>query len=264
MEKLILIKLGGSVITDKKRPRVAKEAVIRRLGREILKALPKYNGKIIIGHGSGSFGHTYAARYKTQEGIIDKDSLEGLVKTADVATQINRIVIKNLIKVGLKTVSFAPASFIYAKDKKVSKSFVAPIIKCLDIGIIPVVYGDVVMDEKRGFCIFSGEGVLNTLIKEFENVYQDIKIVYGVSTNGVHDEAGKTIEKITMANFGEFKRQISGSKATDVTGGMLHKVEESLKVAKYGIKTVIINANLHGELSNALLGKSHRGTEILG
>lgn len=262
MEKLILIKLGGSVITDKKRPRVAKEEVIRRLGREILRTQPKYKRKIVIGHGSGSFGHTYAAKYKTQEGIIDKDSLEGLVKTADVASQINRIVIKNLLKGGLKVVSFAPASFILAKDKKLNKSFVTPIITCLDIGVIPVVYGDVVMDEKRGFCIFSGEVVLNTIIKGLGNAYKDIKIVHCVSTNGVYDANGKTIKRITPANFRKYKRQISGSKATDVTGGMMHKVEESLKVARDGITTIIINANLQGQLSNALLGKSHRGTEI--
>ena len=157
MEKLILVKLGGSVITDKSRPFYAKEKMIVRLGLEIIQAQKHYKGKIVIGHGSGSFGHVAATKYQTHKGLVNRNSLKGLSETADAASRINRIVINNLKLQGLNVVSFAPASFIIAKGGNLAKFFCEPIVLCLEIGGIPIVYGDVVMDSKMGFTIFSAE-----------------------------------------------------------------------------------------------------------
>lgn len=265
MEKLILIKLGGSVITDKSKEFCARERVIARLAREIFEAKKEYSGKIIIGHGSGSFGHTVASKYKTQEGLIRKDSLRGLSLTADVASQINRVVITNLLKVGLPVVSFAPVSFIVSRNQKLHKFFPNPILHCLDLDCIPVVYGDVIMDQERGFCIFSAEKVLNSLVEELVRDYKVPRIIHCGRTDGVYDSKRKTISKITPKNFREFKKEIGGSEGVDVTGGMLHKVEESLAIAsKHKIKTVIINGEVPGQLKRAILGERVKSTTIEG
>ena len=72
MSELVLLKLGGSVITDKSQPFTAREDTIRRLGREIRQALEDQpNLRLVLGHGSGSFGHVVAQNYRTREGIID-------------------------------------------------------------------------------------------------------------------------------------------------------------------------------------------------
>lgn len=152
------------MITDKSKPFCAKENSIRRLGREILQAQKKYKGKLIIAHGSGSFGHTPASKYKTHEGFINKKSLEGAILTSNAATQINQIAMDSLIKVGLKVKSFAPSSFIFAKKGKKNKVLLEPIMYALTKGMIPVIYGDVLMDQDKGVCIFSAEKLINLLV----------------------------------------------------------------------------------------------------
>lgn len=264
MKNLILIKLGGSVITDKGKPFTAWEEIIRRLAREIKEARRDLkNTQIILAHGGGSFSHVPAAKYKTAEGIINKNSVWGLSVTADAAIQINRIVVKNFLKEGLSVFSFAPASFEFAKSKKEKKIFLEPIIEALRIGLIPVVYGDVILDEENGFCIFSAEKTLTVLAKYLRKEYKIKKIIECGDTDGVYDGKGKTISKITPNNFKGVKRWITGSRKVDVTGGMIHKVEESLNLAQnYKIPTVIINGNKKGNLLGVMLGNKVIATTI--
>lgn len=262
MEELILVKLGGSLITDKTKPFTPKEAVIRRLGREIKEALRSFPGKIIIGHGSGSFGHTVAAKYKTQEGLINKKSIEGLALVADAAIQINRIVIKNLLKVGLPVFSFAPASFLTATDQRLNKAFLKPILELLKQGLIPVIYGDVILDSQKGCCIFSAEKILNIFAKNLKKEFNVLRIIHCGDTDGVYDDNRKTIPVITQNSFREFQKAIGAAGTTDVTGGMLHKVSESLKIARLGTSSFIMNGKKPGNLKKTILGRKVEGTLV--
>jgi len=263
MEKLTIIKLGGSLITDKEKPLTANEGVIRRLGKEILEVSKKYKGKIIIGHGSGSFGHAIAAKYQTQRGLINKNSLEGVAKVSDTAIALDRIVIKNLLKAGLKVVSFSPGSFAVSKSQKADKFFLGAIEEALNIGIIPLVYGDVVFDKTQSFTIFSTEIVIGILVKGLAKYYNIEHIIYIGVTDGVYDSNKKTIGNITPANFGKVRKAIHGSNTTDVTGGMIHKVKESLDlVKKYKTNIYIINGNKKGALKKVIGKKKIMGSRI--
>lgn len=226
MKDLVLVKMGGSVITDKSKPFTARVGVIQKLVEKI-KSFKDESTDLIIGHGGGSFPHVPASKYQTQKGLINKDSLLGLVLTADAAIQINRIVVSEFLKQRINVLSFAPLSFIY--DKKI---MLEPIEKSLDLGITPLVYGDVMMNKKQGFEIFSTERSIDILAIKLAKNYRKIKIIFYSDTNGVYDDNGKTIPLITPKNFKEIKKYIVGSGNTDVTGGMIHKVEESLKLVK--------------------------------
>jgi isopentenyl phosphate kinase len=262
MKKLVLIKLGGSVITDKSKEYVVRKANLARLAKEIGSALKKSNAKIIIGHGAGSFAHTPASIYKTKEGLTNKKSLFGMSVTEEAARWLNGIVIKEFISQKLPVFPFSPASFLISDAKVYSKSYIDPIKKALEIGSLPVVYGDVVIDKKIGCTIFSTEKILSILAKALLRDYK-IRIIYVTDVNGVHDEKGKTIPVITSKNFKSLKSSIIGASGVDVTGGMLHKVEEGLKLAKETkIETQIINGNKRGNLLRAVLGESVSSTII--
>ena len=260
---LTLIKLGGSLITDKNKAFTAREDVILRLAKEIKTSLKDLKGDLIIGHGSGSFGHTVASKYKTQEGIVNKDSITGFPLVADAARKINVIVMDNLLKTKIKAVSFSPFSFIYTKNEKAINTFIFPIKKVLEIGMVPVIYGDVIMDETRGFCIYSGEKTLNLLAERLHKNYLVIKVIYCGETDGVYDEKGKTIKEITSGNFSLVSNALKGSSSIDVTGGMIHKVKEALEIAEdLKAETQIINATKKGQLKKAILGKDVLATRI--
>jgi isopentenyl phosphate kinase len=263
MESLVFIKLGGSVITDKSKPFCARKRVVRRLAGEIKEALRAYKGKIIIVHGGGSFPHVPAKKYQTQLGMVNNKSLKGLSLTSDAAIAINRIVVGEFLKENLPVVSFAGGSAIYAKGGKLISSYTVPIKKALEIGVIPLLYGDVVFDELKGFCIFSGEKIISFLISTLNKEYLIKKVIFCSDTDGVYDTSGKTIKKITPKSFNQVLASLGGSGKVDVTGGMLHKVGEALNMAKkFKTDILIVNGLKKNTLKRAIWGKKVEGTEI--
>ena len=256
MNNLILIKLGGSVITDKNLPYVAKPKEIRRLVKE----LKPFAKNIIIAHGSGSFGHTSASKYGGKKGYKSK---VGIAKVARDASEINRIVIDIFINENIPVVSLRPMSMILAKNGKIQENFFQIIESVVKQGLIPVVYGDVIWDEGWKSTIFSGETTLSYIAKYLlKRGFKINKIIEVSDTNGVNDEKGKTIPEITINSWRQQKIYISKSKVSDVTGGMSHKIEEALEISKMKIETLIINGNKKNELKNALMNKKTGGTLI--
>ena len=262
MHKLVIVKLGGSVITDKSKPFTARREVIGRLAKELKVALSEFKGKAIIVHGGGSFPHIPAAKYQTQLGLIGKDSLKGLSLTCDAAIAINRIVVGEFLKQNLPVVSFSAGSSIFSKGKTY-KSFFLPIKKALDVGVIPMLYGDVVFNEYQGWVIFSGEKIIGALVDSLHSEYKITRVIYCSDTNGVYDKDGKTISKITPGTLAKVKTSLGASGKVDVTGGMIHKVQEALGMArKYKVKTAIVNGLKKKALEKAILAQKVVGTEI--
>ena len=250
--QLYFIKLGGSVITDKKINSLAHEDVISRLAREIKLALPKTGAKLFLGHGSGSFGHFAATKFPTQPSQISA-----------AVIKLNRIVITNFLEQKIPVIPFAPSSFISAKNQKLVKVFLDPIVQALESNQIPVVFGDIILDQTLGHCIFSTEKTLGIVAEKLKNKFGKISMIYCGDTNGVYDKNKKTIPFITQENLFQYKKDISGSAGVDVTGGMINKIEECLSVAaKLHITTLLINGNTPGELKRALLGQKVSGTLI--
>ena len=261
-EKLILIKLGGSLITDKNTPYTPRPRVISRLAKEIKKA-HSLGYKIIVSHGSGSFGHTLASKYKTANGVKNQQDIYGLCLVQQDAFAINRIVNKIFLRNKISCLSFVPSSFSFARNKKLKAIFVEPIIAVLKMDVIPLVFGDIILDERIGCCIFSGENTLDNLSSQLtDRGFKIKKVIQCGITDGVYDLKRKTIPKITPGNFKKFKRAILGAAETDVTGGMFHKVKESLKMAKLGINVYIINGEKRDNLYRAIVSRPARGTLI--
>lgn len=269
VEELILIKLGGSVITDKTKEFTARQSVIKRLAEEIKRSRLRSKAKFIIGHGGGSFPHTPALKYQTKKGLINKKSLMGMAITEDAARRLNSIVVKNFISVGLPVYPFSPGSFLISDTEIYSKSYIDPIMNALNINAVPLVYGDVVMDKEIGFTIFSTEKILSLLAKKLQKTYK-IRMIYVTNVDGVyseaetHDEYKKVIPVISGKNFNQLKKSILGAKGTDVTGGMIHKVEESIRLSQEtGIETVIVNGLKAGILGKAILGRKVLSTKVV-
>jgi len=261
-KKLILIKLGGSLITQKDKPYTSNPQVIKRLALEIKKAQSnKY--QYIIAHGGGSFPHISAKKYKTKLGLINKQSLKGLSLVQQDAFKINRIVNQIFTKANLNVLSFPPSSFIYSNNQKLYSIYSDPITQALRINATPLVFGDIILDKQLGFTIFSGEKILNHLASNLsQKGYQIKKIIQCGITNGVYNSKGKTIPKITPQNFSEIKKSLQGSASTDVTGGMAHKVKESLDMAQKYSNVYIINGQKKNNLYQTITSNKNLGTLI--
>ena len=258
-----MIKIGGSLITDKNKPFTIRNRALDIIADEVKAAL-KTGKSLVVGHGAGSFAHVPAKKYQTHQGVIDDRSYRGIAEVADVAAQLNRIVIKKLLEKGVNAVSASPLSSMVAKGQKLKKIFTAPIEQLLEKNLLPVVYGDVILDQEQGCTIFSTEKVLGYLgLALKEKGYQVERIIQCGQTNGVYDAEGKTIPEINSDNYKHYRQSLGESGGVDVTGGMIHKVEQTLDLAKKGIPGLIIDGIVHGTLSEAIEGKDVLGTKIV-
>lgn len=262
MKPLTLIKIGGSLITDKSKPFTVREQALVTIAREVKKAT-ETGQSIILGHGAGSFGHTVAKQHQTHKGITNKQGLEGLVEVALAARQLNFLVLQALRAEGVLAMALSPASMMTSTNHSLASLYTSPIEQALEAGLLPVVYGDVILDTAVGCSIFSTEVVLGHIGLALKAAGHPVeRIIHCGETNGVYDSAGNTIPLITSENFTSLKAVLGGSSGTDVTGGMLHKVEETLELAKQGIPGLIIDGIEQGSLSQVMAGKEVVGTKI--
>ena len=266
---LILVKLGGSLITDKTKPYTANIPVIKRLAREIHEAREEKDINLIVGHGGGSFPHVSAKKYQTHKGVINKDSYEGIAKVQNDAAKLNRIIVDELINAGENAMSIQVSSCSIAENGRIKYMYTEPIKILLKHNMIPVPYGDVGLDLKQGCCILSTEEILDYLSKTFcKAEFKPDKIlvcgiVDGIFTDDpIKNPEAEFIPEITTENIKNVEDCLAGSAGIDVTGGMIHKVERLLEIAKSGIESEIINGLVPGNLKKALKGEKIKGTII--
>lgn len=264
MSDLVLVKLGGSLITDKSRPFTERISVIERLAREIHEARREARLSIILGHGGGSYPHEPAKKYQTHKGMSGPDSIKGLSLVQDAAARLNRIIVKALIDVGENAISVNPSSCAIAEDSRIMEWYTKPLEKYVEYRMLPVVYGDAGIDSKQGFCILSTEELFYYLSKKLK----PCKIVMCGKTDGVFtadpnkNPGARHIPEITPRDYKEIEKFLASSDGIDVTGGMSLKVKRAVELAEYGIETYIINGTRQGNLKNALLSHDVKGTVI--
>lgn len=265
MKKLILLKLGGSLITDKTKPHTVQLNTIKDLAHQIKKALDKDSDiQLVIGNGAGSYGHYPAEKYKMMEGITNEKQKMGFCIVQDAVGQLNRIIVKELLRAGVKAISIHPSSIIIAKNKKIRTFFLDPVLNLLSLGIVPVLYGDIVYDSIVGSTIFSTEQILGEIAQRFlKQGIHVVQFIHNGVTKGVLDAQGKVIPLIRTHRMSQLKKIFYATAGYDVTGGMFHKVQEAMKLARLGIQTLIINGNNdHDILYKALVGQKVEGTLI--
>ena len=134
MAELVFLKLGGSLITDKTHAYTVRPDKLDELAGQIAAALDSRPGlTLILGHGSGSFGHTAAKEYQTRDGLNQSAALTTETRTVDEirywhgfaevwfqAAQLNRFVMDALHRAKVPSLALAPVSAVTARDGKVS------------------------------------------------------------------------------------------------------------------------------------------------
>ncbi|MFH1225130.1 MAG: isopentenyl phosphate kinase [Candidatus Diapherotrites archaeon] len=276
---LYITKLGGSVITDKAsgEARVREDAV-RRIAQEIKRASAEKKFKLIIVLGAGPFGHVPVEKYGINNGVRTKEQVKGFVETHNSMERLCAKVVEIFNEEGLLAFPSQASACITQKNKKITRfdtGLVGGLIK-MDGFVVPIMYGDMVLDSKLGASVVSGDAIAAYLAKKLhaKKVFfgTDVEGVYaaepkagfgGENKNAGRIAAGgaKIIKKITNSNFRAVLRGVGGSKATDVTSGMRGKLE-NLEMHMKGTSAVVFNLNGTNNLYLLLGGKNCIGTEI--
>ncbi len=257
----IFLKLGGSLITDKTGVAEVRTEVLLRLATEIAavwQAQPQL--RLLMGHGSGSFGHVAAARHDTRHGVQTTAQWHGFTEVASAAATLNRLVVQALHAAGLPAFSVPPSASAHCQDGQITFMAVEPVRQALDAHLLPVVYGDVAFDSMRGGTIVSTEEVMGYLAAYLQPRW----FLLAGDVPGVLDWQGEVVPWITPANFAGIQTALGGSRGTDVTGGMAGKVQAMLDLVQQapGLSVRIFSGLTPGLLPAALQGQEHEGTVI--
>jgi isopentenyl phosphate kinase len=259
--KITLLKLGGSLITEKSKAYTLRGKFIDRLSKEIFRAKkdnPEIN--LIIGTGAGSFAHQSATKYNTANGIFNKKDIYGASVVHFDAQRLNQIVVECLIKEGLPAYPLQPSALIVSSNKQIETFDSSIFENFLHRGFLPVTYGDVIFDHKIGTTILSTDTLFKHLAISLNKKGHQVFVIHAGDYDGVLDENENIIEEITTENFYDLK-SLGKSESIDVTGGMRKKVEEMLELTKFDIKSLILNGTKDNVVYESIVGKLH-GTLI--
>ena len=247
---MILIKFGGSVITDKSRYRTFNADRVKRLCKEI-----KDSGeKVIIVHGAGSFGHVLAKENRLNDGYLSDSQIPALAQVCYDMRDLNAMIVKELNDAGLPAVSVPTGSCFMMDDRKLIIDDPSVLTSMFDKGIMPVMFGDVVMDRKLGFAICSGDQIMELLT----GIFHPSRVIFVSDIDGLYDDDpknnrnAKLIENVSKDTLDSVRTDIT---VADVTGGVRGKMETMLRMCSGGCDCILVNGAVEGRLLSLLKGE---------
>ena len=255
---LVFLKLGGSLISDKNSPRTARPDVLARLAAEIAAARQADPAlKLLLGHGSGSFGPQSAKKHNTRQGVHSTPEWQGFAEVWRDARTLNQIVVEALASAGLPVLAFPPSAAVLATDGQVASWDLQPLQRALATSLLPLVAGDVIFDTQRGGTILSTEELFYHLALHL----RPKRILLAGIEAGVwadYPTCTRLLNPITLSDFHQHAHHLGGSAAVDVTGGMAKKVESMLALIEKdpGLEALIFSGDQPDLVRQALLGAS--------
>jgi isopentenyl phosphate kinase len=255
-----LVKLGGSVITDKARPLAFRSQVARRLARELA---PSMGEGLLLVHGAGSFGHVRAAEYDLAHGLRDADQVRGAAIVQRDVRDLNLRVIDALLDAGIPAVSIPAGSFLELQGGRMAHFDAVPFQRAHARGLVPVTFGDVLMDTETGVSIASGDLLMASLAAVFRpELSVFVTKVDGVFEGDPSDPNARLMRSVSP-DGARFADASSGDGVADVTGSMRGKLAEAFQVAASSKDTWIIGGGRPGRLRALLEGRRVKGTRVL-
>ncbi|RLE64549.1 MAG: hypothetical protein DRJ38_05340 [Thermoprotei archaeon] len=258
--KLVVVKLGGSAITDKNKRYTPRYDVIENIAYDVKKLSEKF--QLILIHGGGSFGHPVAKEYEIHKGFFSKKQILGYSKVRYYMTMLNQIVLEKMIEAGVPAVTLHTSNIAIAKNGEIFSMDADKILKYLNLGMVPILYGDAILDLNKGFCIISGDQIASYLALKL----RPWKVVLGTDVDGIYSKDPKKhpqAKLIQVFSISEIEKIRTEKLEIDVTGGILAKILEMEKVVETGIPVIIGNITIKNGLLKLVKEETPKYTKII-
>ena len=264
-KKIILLKLGGSLLTEKSVPFSIREDIIKSAVRQIINA----NKKLILIHGGGSFGHPFAKKYSISDGLDDSvpNQILGLTKTHQAMIKLNNYLINYFLELNYPVLSIQPSSIFINDHRVISNKFLDVIEATLELNILPILYGDIIIDKEGSFSILSGDQIILELCQSLTN-YSVCKVIFAMESDGLYvvDENNSNDYKLVTQCYAEDLNALKLAdlgKKIDVTGGIESKFDAIKSICKSKIPVKLINGLIEGYIYKSLKNQNLNCTNIL-
>lgn len=249
MPRPALVKLGGSLLTDKAGECSLRRAVARRLVGEVAKA----QVPCVLLHGAGSFGHPQAKRHRIGEA---RPRPEGVADVLAAVAMLHAEVLGLANDAGLRPLSI-PLDGARGDGDDLVDLPGAAVAKALDDGFTPVLHGTLVRDSRTGWRVVSADVLMGYLAAET----QPRLAVFATDVEGVLDRPGAADAKVLPKVTPRTALATGDGTGADVTGRMAGKLQHAFAAAQH-CPTLIINGTVRNRLLDALRGKPVPGTRV--
>jgi isopentenyl phosphate kinase len=255
---IVIVKLGGSVITRKREVEKLRPKVLARLAREVAEVRDR---RVVLLHGAGSFGHPGASRFglalPPNEGTSGAERTRGAAIVAAEVRRLHLAVLRELVRAGASPFSVPMATHARNRAGDLVHIDPSPVRAALDAGSLPVSFGDVVPDEAWGSSILSADTIALALAPALgaERVIF-VSDVEGV-LEGPPGRRRSVVRNITFETVAAL-RPLSGR--PDVTGGIRGKATAMLAIAAAGADAGLISGLSDGAVSRAIRGGMEFGS----
>ncbi|MDQ3248644.1 MAG: isopentenyl phosphate kinase, partial [Chloroflexota bacterium] len=258
----------------KRQPETVRPDVLHQLAGEIAEARRRQPAlRLVIGHGSGSFGHLHARRYGTRDGVQGTEAWLGFATVADAAARLNRLIATALLNAGVPVWTIQPCATLRCVDGQIVDGPLTAVREALKRGLVPLLYGDVALDSVRGGTIASTEEIFAwlalglpparlILLGEVDGIY---------SADPQLEPTAERLTAITPTLFQSIQAGLAGSYGVDVTGGMAAKVAQAMAMVRDhpALQVTIASGLVAGHLQHLLDGTNRQpnrqiGTRIYG
>lgn len=254
---MFLIKIGGSVITEKTQE---KPIFKKKVMDDLASMLQKAGKNVVIIHGAGSFGHVLAKRYNLNKGCSSSLQKQGFVETHALVQTLNTFVLQSLHNHGIAAVSIPPHATTICNNHEIDKIETDIYLTYMTFGFTPVGYGDVVLDRSLGCSICSGD----LIVQHLAETLNPEAIIFVMDEDGLYtdnpkiDKNATFIKSIGINELNDLNTRMDAH--ADVTKGMGGKLKIIKKIVEEGNKTILINGNKADRLYDVLLDKSTKST----
>ena len=271
MRDCVVIKWGGSLITDKEKMCTPDLEIIDSLSHVMHQCIDQGLDVILV-HGAGSFGHLRAKHWRLNEGLLPvelfsaqedcKSQIEAVSIVRKEMLTLNQHVSMCLSKYELKPSIKPPHRWA----KNTGSDFDGDILQTFSDyqKSICVTFGDVVdCDGESSFGILSGDDLVVRLCEEIPNVKRLVFAIGGV--DGILKRPPEIASKEDLIEVWSPDLKFEGKHNSDidVTGGIGLKAARGAEVSKLGIDVLIVNGSYPQRVLDACLGKEVLGTKII-
>lgn len=267
-KNLLVLKLGGSLLTDKTTPYKLNKEVIESIVIEIKECLDLgLIESLVIVHGVGSFGHPPVLKYNLHRGFKDKDQLISMSKTQQIVNELRKTIADVFIDKNVP-INLMHASSMVVGNKMVINDFTSEAIEgFLSLGMVPLIGGDMMYDTNMGFSVCGGDQIAVVLSRLLEAK----SLMFATDVAGVYNHDPRSnpnaqlLKKLDANDLDQLLMKLDETSKTDASGkmrGKLLSVATVTDLIKEGLKVAIFSMKEKDTLKKYLKGEEVKLTKI--
>lgn len=268
-QELTLIKLGGSLLTDKTKPYTYRETVLQSVCKEIGECLTEgLIQNLILLHGVGSYGHPPVLEHKLHKGFLGPDQLLPLSKTQESVATLRHIIVKELQNAGIPVCLMYPSSMVISEKMQMTNYFLEPLKGFASVGMVPLLGGDILIDSVMGWSVGSGDQLAVIIAKELGAK----RLLFASDVSGIYETDPKLksdaalIDTINLNDLEATLERMGASGIDDASGAMkgkLKSVVPAKPLIEQGLEVGLFSMMKYGTLKAFLRNEDCQCTRVV-